>query len=139
MRDSVEMMEEKDGLGRVELDNDRRLIDHLAQTISAVELTNDDVRLLTDVRALADPASINRCTRAAHALQRCLHAKVPVGMDRMAAYKQQMIRYEKISEDFAEKLIAHLSALFQNLVSEYQDVFDIFRVTPDVFVDGIGR
>ena len=110
-------MEEKDSLSHVETNNRKKLMEHLRQMVAALELSAEDEKVLQEGR-LADPTSINRCTRAAHELQRCLQAKVPPGMDHMKAHKEQQLRCKQISDKFAEKFIAHITALFQNLVGD---------------------
>lgn len=115
-------MEEKDSLSHVETNNRKKLMEHLRQMVAALELSAEDEKVLLEGR-LADPASINRCTRAAHELQRCLQAKVPTGMNQMKAYKEQLTRCQQLSDKFAEKFIAHITALFQNLVRLYGSCF----------------
>uniref|UniRef100_A0A914X136 Exocyst complex component Sec3 PIP2-binding N-terminal domain-containing protein n=1 Tax=Plectus sambesii TaxID=2011161 RepID=A0A914X136_9BILA len=115
VRENVEMMEEKDSLSHVETNNRKKLMEHLRLMVAALELSQEDEKVLMEGR-LADPASINRCTRAAQELQRCLQPKVPAGMNHMKAYKEQLARCQQLSDKFAEKFIAHITALFQNLI-----------------------
>ncbi len=65
---------------------------------------------------LSEPTGISRCTRAAQQLYKCSQAKVGPGMDKMKAYNDQLKLYTKLTDKFSEKLVAHLTTLFQNLV-----------------------
>lgn len=60
--------------------------------------------------------SISRCCAAARALQAYSAAKVNPSMHLMVAYKERTEQLNQLTDRFIEKLMAHMSALFSNLV-----------------------
>lgn len=60
--------------------------------------------------------SISRCCAAARALQTYSAAKINPSMHLMIAYKERTEQFNQLTDCFIEKLMAHMSALFSNLV-----------------------
>uniref|UniRef100_A0A914ZGK6 Exocyst complex component Sec3 PIP2-binding N-terminal domain-containing protein n=1 Tax=Parascaris univalens TaxID=6257 RepID=A0A914ZGK6_PARUN len=115
VRDSVELIEEKDSLGCVERKNTRVLREYLAETLNAIDVVSDEhIRILQHAN-LSDPMSISRCCAAARAVQLFNSSKVNPSMHLMLAYKQRSELLNQVTDEFIEKLMAHLSALFYNL------------------------
>lgn len=115
VRDSVELIEEKDSLGCVERKNTRILRDYLLELMTAVDIVNDDhIRALQNAN-LSDPVSISRCCAAARSLQAYSAAKISPSMHLMTAYKEKTEQLNQLTDSFIEKLMAHMSALFSNL------------------------
>uniref|UniRef100_A0A915L501 Exocyst complex component Sec3 PIP2-binding N-terminal domain-containing protein n=1 Tax=Romanomermis culicivorax TaxID=13658 RepID=A0A915L501_ROMCU len=123
VREGVEMMEEKDSLLHIHTSNRQRLIAELNQFLNSTSLSSADVQALNECN-LMDPVKINRCTQAALSLQSCLNAKVAPGTikkacyERLKAYTDQMKVYEDLRDSFAERFVAHLTALMRNLTSD---------------------
>jgi hypothetical protein len=75
---------------------------------------------------LNDGASITACTRAAHALHAALSvtpapsqravAVETSSLERMDVYVEQMTKLNALADLFADKLLAHLTTFFQNMV-----------------------
>ncbi|VDO36843.1 unnamed protein product [Onchocerca flexuosa] len=113
VRDSVELIEEKDSLGCVERKNTRFLKDFLLELMATVDIVSEDhIRALQNAN-LSDPV---RCCAAARALQAYSAAKVNSSMHLMVAYKERTEQLNQLTDRFIEKLMAHMSALFSNLV-----------------------
>lgn len=127
VRDSVELIEEKDSLGCVERRNTRVLREYLADFLSTVGVVTDDHIKVLQTANLSDPTSISRCCAAARALQAFTSSKVKLTMHSMVAYKERSEQLNQITDQFIEKLVAHLSALFSNLnvLTEAQDWHEI--------------
>uniref|UniRef100_A0AAF5PH64 Sec3-PIP2_bind domain-containing protein n=2 Tax=Wuchereria bancrofti TaxID=6293 RepID=A0AAF5PH64_WUCBA len=127
VRDSVELIEEKDSLGCVERKNTRILKDFLSELVTTVDIVSDDhIRALQSAN-LSDPISISRCCAAARALQAYSAAKVNPSVHLMVSYKERTERLNHLTDCFIEKLIAHMSALFSNLndLTEVSDWHEI--------------
>uniref|UniRef100_A0A183F0G4 Sec3_C domain-containing protein n=1 Tax=Gongylonema pulchrum TaxID=637853 RepID=A0A183F0G4_9BILA len=110
------LIEEKDSLGCVERKNTRILKDFLSDLITAVDTINEDHIRALQTANLSDPVSISRCCAAARALQAYTAAKVNPSMHLMVAYKERTEQLNQLIDLFIEKLMAHMSALFSNLV-----------------------
>uniref|UniRef100_A0A8R1XYQ7 Sec3-PIP2_bind domain-containing protein n=1 Tax=Onchocerca volvulus TaxID=6282 RepID=A0A8R1XYQ7_ONCVO len=127
VRDSVELIEEKDSLGCVERKNTRILKDFLLELVTTVDIVSEDhIRALQNAN-LSDPVSISRCCAAARALQAYSAAKVNSSMHLMVAYKERTEQLNQLTDQFIEKLMAHMSALFSNLndlieVSDWHEI-----------------
>ncbi|VDN90912.1 unnamed protein product [Brugia pahangi] len=127
VRDSVELIEEKDSLGCVERKNTRILKDFLSELVTTVDIVSEDhIRALQSAN-LSDPISISRCCAAARALQAYSAAKVNPSMHLMVSYKERTEQLNHLTDRFIEKLIAHMSALFSNLndlmeVSDWHEI-----------------
>ncbi|CDW56417.1 Exocyst complex component 1 [Trichuris trichiura] len=115
VKHGVEMMEEKDMLLGVCSNNRQRLTIELRDFLSAIRLSSHDRSVLTNCD-LSDPAKIMECTRAALNLQKCINAQVSPGMEKMAAYEEQMSVFSHLREKFSERFVAHLTSLFRSLV-----------------------
>ncbi|KFD53401.1 hypothetical protein M513_05665 [Trichuris suis] len=117
VKHGVEMMEEKDMLLGVCSNNRQRLTVELRDFLSAIRLSPHDQNVLTNCD-LSDPAKIMECTRAALNLQKCINAQVSPGMEKMAAYEEQMNVFSQLKEKFSERFVAHLTSLFRSLVAQ---------------------
>uniref|UniRef100_A0A1I7YSD8 Sec3-PIP2_bind domain-containing protein n=1 Tax=Steinernema glaseri TaxID=37863 RepID=A0A1I7YSD8_9BILA len=113
VRDSVELIEEKDSLGTVERNNTMKLLDELQSFINAVDLVNEEHISVLERPNLSDPSSISRCCVAARAINNFLNTKTSLSL--MDAYKTQMDRLSGITDAFIDTLMAHLSGLFYRL------------------------
>lgn len=60
--------------------------------------------------------SISRCCAAARALQAYSAVKVNPSVHLMMTYKERTEQLNHLTDCFIEKLMAHMSALFSNLV-----------------------
>ncbi|VDN07869.1 unnamed protein product [Thelazia callipaeda] len=116
VRDSVELIEEKDSLGCVERKNSRILKDYLSELISVIDIVSEDHIHALQNANLSDPISISRCCAAARALQAYSATKVDPSVHLMVAYKERTDQLNQSTDRFIEKLMAHMSALFSNLV-----------------------
>uniref|UniRef100_A0A5S6QNJ8 Sec3-PIP2_bind domain-containing protein n=1 Tax=Trichuris muris TaxID=70415 RepID=A0A5S6QNJ8_TRIMR len=117
VKHGVEMMEEKDMLLGVCSNNRQRLTVELRDFLNAIRLSAHDRNALTNCD-LSDPAKIMECTRAALNLQKCMNAQVSPGMEKMAAYEEQMHLFSQLREKFSERFVAHLTSLFRSLAQE---------------------
>ncbi|MFH4983776.1 hypothetical protein AB6A40_010485 [Gnathostoma spinigerum] len=116
VRDSVELIEEKDSLGCVERKNTRLLRNYLAEAISLIDVVSEEHIEILRAGNLSDPISISRCSAAARALQNYSSSRMNAAMPLMAAFKERNEELNQLTEAFVEKLMAHLSALFSRLV-----------------------
>ncbi|VDK45989.1 unnamed protein product [Anisakis simplex] len=115
VRDSVELIEEKDSLGCVERKNTRVLREYLAEMLNVIDVVTDEhIRMLQQAK-LSDPTSISHCCAAARAVQVFSTSKIDASLHMMSAYKQRSEQLNTLTDEFIEKLMAHLSALFYNL------------------------
>lgn len=115
VRDSVELIEEKDSLGCVERKNTKHLKDFLAELLNAINTISEDHIQALQSPNLSDPVSISKCCAAARALQGYSAARITMPMHLMNAYKERTEQLNSLIDLFIEKLMAHMSALFSNL------------------------
>ncbi|TMS36914.1 hypothetical protein L596_003971 [Steinernema carpocapsae] len=113
VRDSVELIEEKDSLGAVERNNTVKLVNELESFLYAIDLVNEDHIQVLQRPNLSDPSSISRCCVAARAMNNFLNTKTSLNL--MDAYKVQTERLSGISDSFVDTLMAHVSGLFHRL------------------------
>lgn len=127
VRDSVELIEEKDSLGSVERKNTRILRDYLSDSLAAIDVVTDEHINVLQNANLSDPTSISRCCAAARALQTFTSSKVNPSLHLMQAFKERSEQLNQLTDQFTEKLMAHLSALFYNLheLTEAQDWHEV--------------
>ncbi|KAK0397356.1 hypothetical protein QR680_002096 [Steinernema hermaphroditum] len=113
VRDSVELIEEKDSLGTVERNNTAKLLKELEAFVGAIDLVSEEHIMVLQRPNLSDPSSISRCCVAARAINNFLNTKTSLSL--MDAYKIQTERLSEISDNFIDTLMAHLSGLFYRL------------------------
>lgn len=128
VRNSVELIEEKDSLSVVERKNKERLREQLQDFVAALDAVTDaHIKTLEEVR-LDDAAryfrlfclpissySIARCAEAARAVSHFWHGRVPKALLQMKAYQDRNSKLDVI-DMFIDRLMSHFSALFKNLV-----------------------
>ncbi|VDD94922.1 unnamed protein product [Enterobius vermicularis] len=127
VRDSVELIEEKDSLGSVERRNMRMLKDYMDESLNIIGIVTDEHISTLQSANLSDPTGINRCCTATRAVQTFFSSKLPPPMRLMRAYKERSEMLTQLVKQFTEKLAAHLSGLFLNLseLSETQEWHEV--------------
>uniref|UniRef100_A0A0N5AIT6 Sec3-PIP2_bind domain-containing protein n=1 Tax=Syphacia muris TaxID=451379 RepID=A0A0N5AIT6_9BILA len=127
VRDSVELIEEKDSLGSVERKNMRLLNECLDDWLKIIGTVSEEHISTLENPNLSDPAGINRCCVATRVLQEFFSSKLSPSLRLMQAYKERSEMLSKLMDQFIEKLLAHLSALFHTLyeVSETQEWHEV--------------
>uniref|UniRef100_A0AC34QVY9 Exocyst complex component Sec3 PIP2-binding N-terminal domain-containing protein n=1 Tax=Panagrolaimus sp. JU765 TaxID=591449 RepID=A0AC34QVY9_9BILA len=129
VRDSVELIEEKDSLGQVERQNTERLRKELEEFLFHLDTISDDhIKVLRDAR-LSDPSSINQCCTAARAMNHFLNKKTE--LTTMSAYQSRVAELNVVRNEFVDKLFSHVSALFDNMEMMVDDQeWDVFTIKP---------
>ncbi|KAH7724485.1 putative exocyst complex component Sec3 [Aphelenchoides avenae] len=113
VRDSVELIEERDSLGHIERTNTRKLMQELADFVYLMDTVTDEHIQVLRMANLSDPTSINRCCQSARAVNNFLSKKTQ--LNSMAAYQERMEVLHTITDDFVDKLYSHVIALFDNM------------------------
>ncbi|CAJ0574894.1 unnamed protein product, partial [Mesorhabditis spiculigera] len=122
VRDSVELIEEKDSLCGVEKKNKEKLRRELEDFIQALDtVTDNHLRVLQDAN-ISDPSSIARCSEAARAFNAFHRGRIARPLENMSAYKERAVVKESINL-FVDRFMSHLTALFHNLndLTDHQD------------------
>ncbi|VDL71679.1 unnamed protein product [Nippostrongylus brasiliensis] len=114
VRNSVELIEEKDSLSAVERKNKDRLHQELTDFVSALNIVTDEhIRTLKEAN-LNDAGSIARCAEAARAVSQFWHGSLPKPLIQMKAYEKRN-RDLAVIDLFVDRFMSHLSAIFNNL------------------------
>ncbi|GMR60521.1 hypothetical protein PMAYCL1PPCAC_30716, partial [Pristionchus mayeri] len=113
VRDSVELIEEKDSLSVVERKNKEKLEKEARQLVAHLDvLSNKHLQVLSEAN-ISDPASISRVVEAARAVSQFV-AETPKTLRQMKAYQDQNSKLS-VLDLFVDRLMSHLTALFNNL------------------------
>ncbi|KAI1710586.1 exocyst complex component sec3 domain-containing protein [Ditylenchus destructor] len=115
VRDSVELIEEKDSLGHIERTNTRRLMQELSDFIYLMDTMNDNHINVLKSADLSDTRSINLAGQAANALSMFLSKAAKTELTPMGAYQERLEAMNKITADFVDRLYSHTSAIFDNM------------------------
>uniref|UniRef100_A0A7E4V4J2 Sec3-PIP2_bind domain-containing protein n=1 Tax=Panagrellus redivivus TaxID=6233 RepID=A0A7E4V4J2_PANRE len=119
VRDSVELIEEKDSLGQVERKNTERLRQELEEFIFHLDtISKEHIGVLRSAR-LSDPTSINQCCLAARAMNQFLRKKT--SLNNMAAYQERVEELHRVRDEFVDKFFSHITALFDNMSSMMEE------------------
>ncbi|CAI4225600.1 unnamed protein product [Auanema sp. JU1783] len=114
VRNSFELMEEKDSLAIVERKNRYRLRQELMNYVSGLDAVTDaHIRTLEESR-FDDPKSIASCAEAARAVSQFWNGHFARPLLNMSSYKERSSLVD-ITDLFVDRLLSHLSALFNNL------------------------
>lgn len=114
VRNSVELIEEKDSLSAVERKNKDRLQRELTDFVSALNTVSDDhIRTLKEAN-LNDAGSIARCAEAVRAVSQFWDGTISKPLLRMKAYEKRNQDLAVI-DLFVDRFMSHLSAIFNNL------------------------
>ncbi|CAI5454116.1 unnamed protein product [Caenorhabditis angaria] len=114
VRNSIELIEEKDSLSVVERRNKQRLNDELIafeKSLQAVTASHIDTLKQAN---FSNPESVQKCTDAARAVAQFWHGRIAKPMLQMKAYQDRNNELGVI-DGFVDRLMSHLSALFSNL------------------------
>ncbi|GMT35969.1 hypothetical protein PFISCL1PPCAC_27266, partial [Pristionchus fissidentatus] len=121
VRDSVELIEEKDSLSVVERKNKEKLEKEARKLVAHLDiLSNKHLQVLSEAN-ISDPASIARVVEAARAVSQFV-AETPKTLRQMKAYQDQNSKLS-VLDLFVDRLMSHLTALFKNL-AERSDAND---------------
>uniref|UniRef100_A0A915CXN2 Exocyst complex component Sec3 PIP2-binding N-terminal domain-containing protein n=1 Tax=Ditylenchus dipsaci TaxID=166011 RepID=A0A915CXN2_9BILA len=115
VRDSVELIEEKDSLGHIERTNTKRLMQELSDFIYMMDKIHDGHINVLKCANLSDPTSINLCCQAARVLNSFLSKKTE--LTPMGAYQDRLEQMNKVTADFVDRLYSHTTTLFDNMDS----------------------
>ncbi|KAF8353645.1 sec-3, partial [Pristionchus pacificus] len=121
VRDSVELIEEKDSLSVVERKNKEKLEKEARHLVAHLDiLSSKHLQVLSEAN-ISDPASISRVVEAARAVSQFV-AETPKTLRQMKAYQDQNSKLS-VLDLFVDRLMSHLTALFNNLadMTEAQD------------------
>ncbi|CAB3399649.1 unnamed protein product [Caenorhabditis bovis] len=114
VRNSIELIEEKDSLSVVERKNKQKLNAELVSFVSSLEAVTDAHLETLKQGNLSNPESVQKCTEAARAVSQFWHGRISRPMLQMKAYQDR--NSEMIAIDiFVDRLMSHLTALFSNL------------------------
>ncbi|KAK6061299.1 exocyst complex component 1 family protein [Cooperia oncophora] len=114
VRNSVELIEEKDSLSAVERKNKDRLHQELTDFVSALNtVTDEHIRTLKEAN-LNDAGSIARCAEAARAVSQFWNGFISKPLLQMKAYEKRN-RDLAVIDLFVDRFMSHLSAIFNNL------------------------
>ncbi|ETN84038.1 hypothetical protein NECAME_07065 [Necator americanus] len=114
VRNSVELIEEKDSLSAVERRNKDRLQQELTDFVAALDtVTDNHIRTLKEAN-LNDAGSIARCAEAARAVSHFWNGCISKPMLQMKAYEKRN-RDLAVIDLFVDRFMSHLSAIFNNL------------------------
>ncbi|VDO57788.1 unnamed protein product [Haemonchus placei] len=114
VRNSVELIEEKDSLSAVERKNKDRLQQELTDFVSALNtVTDEHIRTLKEAN-LNDAGSIARCAEAARAVSQFWNGCISKPLLQMKAYEKRN-RDLAVIDLFVDRFMSHLSAIFNNL------------------------
>ncbi|KAK5965150.1 Exocyst complex component 1 [Trichostrongylus colubriformis] len=114
VRNSVELIEEKDSLSAVERKNKDRLQQELTDFVAALNtVTDEHIRTLKEAN-LNDAGSIARCAEAARAVSHFWNGSIPKPLLQMKAYEKRN-RDLAVIDLFVDRFMSHLSAIFNNL------------------------
>ncbi|RCN30905.1 exocyst complex component 1 family protein [Ancylostoma caninum] len=114
VRNSVELIEEKDSLSAVERKNKDRLQQELTDFVAALDtVTDNHIRTLKEAN-LNDAGSIARCAEAARAVSHFWNGCISKSMLQMKAYEKRN-RDLAVIDLFVDRFMSHLSAIFNNL------------------------
>ncbi|KAF7634516.1 Sec3-PIP2_bind domain-containing protein [Meloidogyne graminicola] len=115
VRDSVELIEEKDSLRHIEQQNNKKLANELNDFIYQIEMVQDQhIEALKNAN-LSDPISINLCSQAARIVDHFITKKTE--LNSMNAYHSRVEMLNKITSEFVDRFYAHISAIFGNMDS----------------------
>uniref|UniRef100_A0A183BTI0 Sec3-PIP2_bind domain-containing protein n=1 Tax=Globodera pallida TaxID=36090 RepID=A0A183BTI0_GLOPA len=125
VRDSVELIEEKDGLRHIEQQNNRRLHVELKDFVYLMEMVQEQHIDALKSANLSDPTGINSCCQAARVVEHFLSQKTE--LNGMKAYQTKVDLLNKLTADFIDKFYAHICTIFCNMDSmlESQHIGDI--------------
>uniref|UniRef100_A0A914Y6L1 Exocyst complex component Sec3 C-terminal domain-containing protein n=1 Tax=Panagrolaimus superbus TaxID=310955 RepID=A0A914Y6L1_9BILA len=113
VRDSVELIEEKDSLGQVERQNNEKLRKELEEFLYHLDTISDNhIRVLRNAH-LSDPTSINQCCLAARAMNQFLNKKSELCS--MAAFQSRVDELNVLRDEFVDKFFSHIAALFERM------------------------
>ncbi|EGT58201.1 hypothetical protein CAEBREN_17274 [Caenorhabditis brenneri] len=114
VRNSIELIEEKDSLSVVERKNKQRLNDEVITFVKFLEAVTDaHIETLRQAN-FSNPGSVQRCTDAARAVAHFWHGRFSKPMLQMKAYQDRNDELAAV-DVFVDRLMSHLSALFSNL------------------------
>ncbi|KJH44984.1 exocyst complex component 1 family protein [Dictyocaulus viviparus] len=114
VRNSVELIEEKDSLSAVERRNKDRLQNELTNFITALDIVTDDHIQTLKEGNLNDTRSIARCAEATRAVSQFWNGSIPKPLLQMKAYENR--NHDLFVIDvFVDRFMSHLSAIFNNL------------------------
>ncbi|VDM58599.1 unnamed protein product [Angiostrongylus costaricensis] len=114
VRNSVELIEEKDSLSAVERKNKDRLQQELTNFITALDtVTDNHIRTLREAN-LNDTGSIACCAEAARAVSQFWNGCISKPLLQMKAYENRN-RDLAVIDLFVDRFMSHLSAIFSNL------------------------
>lgn len=116
VRDSAELIEEKETLRQIELSNFNKLQSELDAFISLIDdvITDEHIEALQNAN-LSDPVGITQCSRAAGVLNLFLAKKTDISS--MKAYQEKQDSINKVANEFIDRLFSYLTALFTNMES----------------------
>uniref|UniRef100_A0A914MHC0 Exocyst complex component Sec3 PIP2-binding N-terminal domain-containing protein n=1 Tax=Meloidogyne incognita TaxID=6306 RepID=A0A914MHC0_MELIC len=115
VRDSVELIEEKDSLRHIEQQNNKKLATELEDFVYQLEMVQDQhIEALKNAN-LSDPISINLCCRAARIIDHFITKKSE--LNSMQAYHSRIEMLNKITSEFVDRFYAHISTIFGNMDS----------------------
>ncbi|CAP32761.2 Protein CBR-SEC-3 [Caenorhabditis briggsae] len=114
VRNSIELIEEKDSLSVVERKNKARLNEEIISFVNSLqEVTDAHIETLKQAN-FSNPESVQKCTDAARAVAHFWHGRFAKPMLQMKAYQDRNDELAAI-DVFVDRLMSHLSALFSNL------------------------
>ncbi|KAL7079889.1 hypothetical protein ACQ4LE_000869 [Meloidogyne hapla] len=115
VRDSVELIEEKDSLRHIEQQNNKKLASELGDFVYQLEMVQDQhIEALKNAN-LSDPISINLCCQAARIIDHFITKKSE--LNSMQAYHSRIEMLNKITSEFVDRFYAHISTIFGNMDS----------------------
>ncbi|XP_064636465.1 exocyst complex component 1-like isoform X2 [Lineus longissimus] len=111
VKDSMEIMKDKDALIHIQNKNHQRLLEELDSLVCQLDLEHCHVKALLD-GDLTNPNGIYECTAAAEALQTCMAANIHPALVKMSAVQEQQKLFNKLKSTFVRNLSHHLNCLF---------------------------
>lgn len=111
VKDSMEVMKDKDALMTVNNSNNKQLLIQLETLVSTLSISEDHVRALGDSELLS-PRGVRECTLAMKALLKCLTADVKPPLLKLQAVQDQHRKLNHHKTTFTTRLSHHLNSLF---------------------------
>ncbi|XP_065184544.1 exocyst complex component 1-like [Sycon ciliatum] len=121
VRDSMELMEEKDNSLRVEDQNRRKLVTEIENLVNELSLSAEHVSLL-EHGDLRGKTSLVQCIEAAKRLQHVQNVQLSPGLSMMTAVTECREITAQLSNKFTHRIQAHLTHTFQKMASDALDM-----------------
>lgn len=120
IRETMEKMEEKNGMIEVANKNNIKLLTELEKVVTQLDLPHQHQMALTDTD-LTTLQGLHAAAAAGKALQTAMNSDIDAGLLRLTAVQDQRKRFEKWKAKFSQTISRHLNNMFIHLGNDLSE------------------